>query len=582
MNPVVNINRRRAGESFHPLGINDEGSLIADDEQTPFIQTVYVPTPTTDTGTPVAVVNNVTTTDTGSALDASQGKVLKDQVDAVVVTANAAQPKQTGKGLSTNDYSNADQAKVANTSGTNTGDQTLSQSGQRVTLSGNGGGFDLPASGTPTPIANNLTTTAAGNALDATQGKALKDQVDAVAVTANAAQPKQTGKGLSTNDYSNADQAKVASTSGTNTGDQTLTQSGQRVTLSGNGGAFDLPTAGSPTPIANNLTTTATGSALDAAQGKALKDQVDAVAVTANAAQPKQTGKGLSTNDYTTADKTKVASMSGTNTGDQTLTQSGQRVTLSGNGGFFDLPTPSTPDLYIDNDTIVGDSTAAAPLKVDGNSSTLLDTLRIALFGIKTMFKKLQIVGGLNADIIHLTGGSNAETNKFSIEAVLGFGLKLVGGFMFNQDTMYHTGNGNLKTDGNYLQTSQNKKYFYDATGMGINNDTNPVTSTLYLNGSFGTAITTKVATYTPTVNDHTILYDATAGAITSTLPSAVGIGGREYVLKRINGGSNTVTLNANGSEKIDGVGSITLSAQNKYTKLQSDNIGWQIVGGNI
>lgn len=73
------------------------------------------------------------------------------------------QPKEEGKGLSTNDYTNEDKERLADTSGENTGDQDLS----------------------------NLVV-------------------------------KETGKGLSTNDYTNEDKERLADTSGENTGDQDL------------------------------------------------------------------------------------------------------------------------------------------------------------------------------------------------------------------------------------------------------------------------------------------------------------------------------------------------------------------------
>src|SRR5574344_1259009 len=85
---------------------------------------------------------------------------------------------------------------------------------------------------------------------------------------------KEAGKGLSTNDYTSAEKTKLAAISGTNTGDQ------------------DLSALATKTEVATDLAT-----------------KVDVEA-----------GKGLSTNDYTSAEKTKLAAISGTNTGDQDLT----------------------------------------------------------------------------------------------------------------------------------------------------------------------------------------------------------------------------------------------------------------------
>jgi len=82
---------------------------------------------------------------------------------------------------------------------------------------------------------------------------------------------KIAGKGLSTNDYTTAEQTKLAAITGTNTGDQDLS---------------GLATIA-------NLTT-------------GLDSKVD-----------KEAGKGLSTEDFTTAEKTKVSNLSGINSGDQ-------------------------------------------------------------------------------------------------------------------------------------------------------------------------------------------------------------------------------------------------------------------------
>ena len=134
---------------------------------------------------------------------------------SITTSLNLKVDKETGKGLSTNDYTNADATKVSNLSGTNTGDQDLS-----------------------------------GLATITSVTTALNLKVDKVA-----------GKGLSTNDYTNADATKVSNLSGTNTGDQDL--SGLATTTS--------------------VTT-------------ALNLKVD-----------KEVGKGLSTNDYTTAEQIKLA-----------------------------------------------------------------------------------------------------------------------------------------------------------------------------------------------------------------------------------------------------------------------------------
>jgi len=142
--------------------------------------------------------------------------------------------------------------KLNNLSGSNTGDQNLS-----------------------------------GFATTATLTSVLGNKVDKVA-----------GKGLSANDYTTIEKTKLTAITGTNTGDQNITA----ITHS------------------NRV-------ALDAVTGKNTGDQdlnglatTSSVTTTLNSKVDKVAGKGLSTNDYTTTEKTKLATITGTNTGDQDVT----------------------------------------------------------------------------------------------------------------------------------------------------------------------------------------------------------------------------------------------------------------------
>ena len=65
-----------------------------------------------------------------------------------------------------------------------------------------------------------------------------------------------------------------------------------------------------------------------------------------------------------------------------------------------------------------------------------------------------------------------------------------------------------------------------------------------------------KTGAYTLTNSDYTV--DCTSGTYSITLPTAVGITGREYNIK--NTGAGTITVDANGTETIDDVLTIVLS----------------------
>ena len=126
-----------------------------------------------------------------------------------------------------------------------------------------------------------------GLATTASLTSALGNKVDKIA-----------GKGLSANDYTTTEKTKLTAINGTNNGDQDITA------------------------MAHSNRT-----ALDAVTGKNTGDQnlsglatISSVTTTLNNKVDKVAGKGLSANDYTTAEKTKLKAITGSNTGDQDVT----------------------------------------------------------------------------------------------------------------------------------------------------------------------------------------------------------------------------------------------------------------------
>jgi hypothetical protein len=82
-----------------------------------------------------------------------------------------------------------------------------------------------------------------------------------------------------------------------------------------------------------------------------------------------------------------------------------------------------------------------------------------------------------------------------------------------------------------------------------------------------------KTATYTITDYDYTI--DCTANTFTVTLPTAVGITGRIYIIK--NSGAGVITVDADGTETIDGGANVSLATQYDSVTVQSDGANWII-----
>jgi len=76
---------------------------------------------------------------------------------------------------------------------------------------------------------------------------------------------------------------------------------------------------------------------------------------------------------------------------------------------------------------------------------------------------------------------------------------------------------------------------------------------------------------------DYTIAVDPTTIAATVNLPAAAGVTGQIFVVKHVNASANTVTIDANGAETIDGNLTVALTAYNAAT-VQSTGTGWVIL----
>jgi len=89
--------------------------------------------------------------------------------------------------------------------------------------------------------------------------------------------------------------------------------------------------------------------------------------------------------------------------------------------------------------------------------------------------------------------------------------------------------------------------------------------------------LATKTAAYTLTATDSVILADATSAAFTVTLPSAAGIAGRQYTIKKVDSSANAVTI-ASAAGNIDGAATKILSAQWQAVRVVSDGGNWFVV----
>lgn len=92
-----------------------------------------------------------------------------------------------------------------------------------------------------------------------------------------------------------------------------------------------------------------------------------------------------------------------------------------------------------------------------------------------------------------------------------------------------------------------------------------------------------KSANYTVTVDDCIILCSTSGAAFTLTLPPAADRKGQVLFIKKVDAGTNKLTIDGNGSETIDGGATyFAIDAQYDTVVIISDGSNWYIIGKMI
>ena len=89
-------------------------------------------------------------------------------------------------------------------------------------------------------------------------------------------------------------------------------------------------------------------------------------------------------------------------------------------------------------------------------------------------------------------------------------------------------------------------------------------------------SVTLRNVTATDTFATANETINCTANTFTVNLPTAIGIQGTTYTL--VNSGTGVITLDADGTETINGSLTIDLSSQYISRTVQSDGTNWIII----
>lgn len=162
---------------------------------------------------------------------------------------------------------------------------------------------------------------------------------------------------------------------------------------------------------------------------------------------------------------------------------------------------------------------------------------------------------------------TNAVAGRFTIQNLV------AGGTITNAyGVLIETGfnNGTITNQfGLYQEDSLSRNYFAGKLGIGATN----ANSTLQVSGSVTFAYRAITALRTLDITDYTV--DCTANTFTVTLPTAVGITGRIYVIK--NSGAGVITIDTTSSQTIDGALTQSLAVQYQSYTVQSTGSAWII-----
>ena len=235
---------------------------------------------------------------------------------------------------------------------------------------------------------------------------------------------------------------------------------------------------------------------------------------------------------------------------------------------------------------------ASAPEKLLANAGTTTSYNAVVAKGSVNNYFQLNINNqnaGTNAssDIVATADNGNETSNYVD----LGINSSVnTNGVMGNADDAYlYTAGNNLVTGtatpgmavvfltGGTTEATNERLRITGAGSVGVNNPS--PNSTLFVRGSLATSIVTRTASATISATDFSTMCNNGAGAVTMTLPTASGIAGRIYILKKTSAAGNNVTVAGyNGVETIDGSATYAITNQYSYLMIQSDGTNWNIL----
>ncbi len=141
------------------------------------------------------------------------------------------------------------------------------------------------------------------------------------------------------------------------------------------------------------------------------------------------------------------------------------------------------------------------------------------------------------------------------------------------------TGGGGGTPGGSDTQVQFNdSSAFGGDAGLVYNKTTDKLTGVIIAASSYIGGTAAKTANYTATTSDYYIACDASGGSFTITLPAVSGNTGLQYHIKKKDSSGNTVTIDGNASETIDGATTKVINTQYETVGLICTGSEWDII----
>ncbi len=150
--------------------------------------------------------------------------------------------------------------------------------------------------------------------------------------------------------------------------------------------------------------------------------------------------------------------------------------------------------------------------------------------------------------------------------------------FIMGTSSLGTTFAGSMTAHDFQLRTNNTTRVTIQKTSGNVGIGTTAPDSTLHVSGSVGfKVVSTNNSSYTAG-NETIILANASGAGVTIALPVASTCTDRVYTVKKSDSSGNTVTIDPNGSELIEGATTKVISAQYETVTIISDGTAWWII----